>query len=276
MTLNRKQSTGGAAPSERVLNGQVTVVTGAAGGIGRSIALAAGAAGARVVVSDMQDGEGAAAEIRAAGGEAIFVACDVADAASVEALMRAAVAHFGHLDVLVNNAGIAGGAVRAHELDIDAWDRVQAVNLRGPFLCARAAIPYFLQAGGGAIVNIASTYGLIGAPLSAAYCASKGGVINLTRQLAVDYGRDHIRVNAVCPGYIDTDMGGHRASLPPAEQAAAQARREASAARQPMGRQAQPEEVARVVVFLASGGASFMTGSIVTVDGGCTSTFNYG
>jgi NAD(P)-dependent dehydrogenase (short-subunit alcohol dehydrogenase family) len=276
MTLNRMQSMGGAAPSERVLDGKVTVVTGAAGGIGRSIALAAGAAGARVIVSDVQDGEGTAADIRAAGGEAVFIACDVSDAASVDALMQAAAEQFGQLDVLVNNAGIAGGAVRAHELSVEAWDRVQAVNLRGPFLCARAAIPYFLRAGGGAIVNIASTYGLIGAPLSAAYCASKGGVINLTRQLAVDYGRDNIRVNAVCPGYIDTDMGGHRASLAPAKQAAAQARREASAARQPIGRQAQPEEVARVVVFLASGGASFMTGSIVTVDGGCTSTFNYG
>ena len=252
------------------------VVTGAAGGIGRSIALAAGAAGARVVVSDVQDGEATAAEIRAAGGDALFVACDVSDAAAVDGLMRTASGHFGRLDVLINNAGISGGAARAHELDVEAWDRVMAVNLRGPFLCARAAIPYFLSAGGGSIVNIASTYGLIGAPLSAAYCASKGGVVNLTRQLAVDYGQDNIRVNAVCPGYIDTDMGGHRARLPDALQAAARARREANAARQPLGRQAQPDEVARVVVFLASGDASFMTGSVVTVDGGCTSTFNYG
>lgn len=259
------------------LTDRVMVVTGAASGIGRAIAVTAGAAGARVVVSDVQaaEGEATAELVRAAGGEAIFVACDVSKPDEAQALIEAAVARYGKLDALVNNAGVAGGGTRAHELDIDAWDAVLAVNLRGPFLCSKYALPH-LMTSRGAVVNVASTYGLIGAPLSAAYCASKGGLVNLTRQLAVDYGPDGVRVNAVCPGYIDTDMGGGRARLAPEERDAAQARREANAARQPLGRQAQPEEVARVVVFLASEAASFMTGSIVTVDGGCTTTFNHG
>ena len=264
--------------SPAVLAGRVMIVTGAAGGIGRATALLAGAAGAHVVVSDVQQdgGEATSEELRAAGTQSLFVPCDVSDPADAEALIGAAMARFGRIDVLVNNAGVAGGGQKAHDLEVDAWDRVIAVNLRGPFLCAKYALPHLIATGRGAIVNVASTYGLIGAPLSAAYCASKGGLVNLTRQLAVDYGPHQVRVNAVCPGYIDTDMGGHRARLEPDQRAAAQARREQNAALQPLGRQAQPDEVARVIVFLASDSASFMTGSVVTVDGGCTSTFNYG
>jgi NAD(P)-dependent dehydrogenase (short-subunit alcohol dehydrogenase family) len=258
------------------LTGRVAVVTGAAGGIGAATAKELAAEGARVVVADVQDGAGTVAAITGAGGEAVAVGCDVADPASVEAMVAAAVEQYGALDVLVNNAGVSGGSSLLHETDVEVWTRTLAVNLTGPFLVTRAAMPHLLASGAGRIVNIASTYGLIGAPLAGAYCASKGGVVNLTRQLAVDYSPLGIRVNAICPGYIDTDMGGGRAALPPEQAAAAHARREAAAALQPIGRQAQAEEVARVAVFLVSDDSSFMTGSIVTVDGGCTTTFNHG
>lgn len=254
---------------------RVAVVTGAAGGIGAAIARAMAADGARVVVADVQDGTDTVAGIVAAGAEACYLPCDVADADQVTAMVAAAVARFGALDVLVNDAGISGGSSPAHELEVEVWTRVLAVNLTGTFPCARAALPHLLASGRGRIVNIASTYGLVGAPLAPAYCASKGGVVNLTRQLAVDYSPQGIRVNAICPGYIDTDMGGYRASLGAAAAAAANARREAAAALQPIGRQAQADEVARVAVFLASDSSSFMTGSIVTVDGGCTATFHH-
>jgi NAD(P)-dependent dehydrogenase (short-subunit alcohol dehydrogenase family) len=259
------------------LQDRVSIVTGSAGGIGRAIALAMAEAGARVIVSDTRtaEGEETVRAIQAAGGTAFFVACDVSDPEQVNHLVAASLEHFGRLDVLVNNAGISGGSSLAHELDLETWDRVMAVNLRGPFLCAKHALPHLISSGG-TIINIASTYGLIGAPLAPAYCASKAGVVNLTRQLAVDYGPHKIRVNAICPGYVDTDMGGFRASLPPEQSAAANARREANAALQPIGRQAQALEIARVAVFLASEESSFMTGSILTVDGGCTATFNHG
>jgi NAD(P)-dependent dehydrogenase (short-subunit alcohol dehydrogenase family) len=260
------------------LNDRVVLLTGGATGIGRAIALDMAAAGATVAIGDTNadGGQRTADDIRAAGGTASFRSCDVSDAGQVAALVDGAVADFGRLDVLVNDAGVSGGSHRLHELDIDAWDRTIAVNLRGTFLCARAAIPHLLRGQHSAMINIASTYGIIGAPLAPSYCASKGGIVTLTRQMAVDYGPDGLRVNAICPGYIDTDMGGGRARLPPEQRAAAQARREANAALQPLGRQAQAQEVARVATFLASDDASFMTGSIVTVDGGCTATFRYG
>lgn len=266
------------APQSGRLSGRVLLVTGAGSGIGRAIALTAAREGARVVVADVnrEGAQSTATDIVAASGEAAAVACDVADPRQVSDLIEAAIGHFGQLDVLVNNAGIAGDTVPAHELEVDTWDRIMAVNLRGPFLCARYALPHLMRSGSGVIVNVASTYGLVGAPNAPAYCASKGGVVALTRQLAVDYGPRGVRVNAVCPGYVDTDMGGRRARLPAQEAQAASDRREANAARQPLGRQAHAEEIAQAVLFLASHDSSFMTGSIVTVDGGCTATFNHG
>ncbi len=260
------------------LEGKTAIVTGSGNGIGRAIAKAMAEAGARLTVSDVlvEDGERTVKEIVDRGGEAIFVPADVSQESDVRNLVDAAADTFGSIDILVNNAGVGGRPGRIHETDPSDFDRVIGVNLRGTFLCTRFVIPHFLRKGGGCVVNIASTYGLVGAPNAPAYCASKGGIINLTRQLAIDYGPDHIRVNAICPGYIDTGLRRRRATMSETELADAIARREKAAKMQPLGRQAQPAEVANVAVFLCSDGASFMTGSIVTVDGGCVTTFNYG
>jgi NAD(P)-dependent dehydrogenase (short-subunit alcohol dehydrogenase family) len=260
------------------MDGKTAIVTGAANGIGRAIARALAGAGANVVVCDVlaDDGERTVGEINSAGGTAAFVQADVSDAEQAEELIARAVERFGGLDVLANNAGIGGGMARLHEIEPADFDRVIAVNLRGTFLCSKYAIPHFLAQHDGRIVNTASTYGLIGAPGAPAYCASKGAIINLTRQLAVDYGPDGIRVNAICPGYIDTQLGRRGPRLSREQFIAATAVRERAAAMQPLGRQGQPSEVAEVALFLASDASSFMTGSIVTVDGGCVTTFNYG
>ncbi|MBU6496255.1 MAG: glucose 1-dehydrogenase [Acidobacteria bacterium] len=257
---------------------KTAIVTGAGNGIGRAMALAFASAGANVVVSDVlvDDGERTVREITEAGGHALFVAADVSDAQQAENLISSAVDHFGSLDILANNAGIGGGRLRLHEVEPDDFDRVINVNLRGTYLCSKYALPHFLAQRDGRILNTASTYGLIGAPNAPAYCASKGAIINLTRQLAVDYGHDGVRVNAICPGYIDTHLGRRGPQLTPEEFEAATAIREKAAGMQPLGRQGQPEEVANVALFLVSDAASFMTGSIVTVDGGCVTTFNYG
>lgn len=261
-----------------VLAGKIAIITGSGNGIGRATAKAMAAAGAKVCVSDtlIEDGERTVREIRDAGGEGIFVLADIANEDQVKNIVDTTVSTFGGLDILVNNAGIGGGQKRIHEVSAADFARVVDVNLNGTFFMTKYTIPHFLKAGGGSIVNIASTYGLIGAPNAPAYCATKGAIINLTRQLAVDYGPDQIRVNAICPGYIDTSLGRRGPTMSTEEFKAATDRREKAAGMQPLGRQAQPIEVGNVAVFLSSPGASFMTGSIVTVDGGCVTTFNYG
>ena len=260
------------------LSGRIALVTGAAVGIGRAIAERLAREGASVVVADrkVDEGEAAAQALRDLGVEARFVATDVADAERVQAMIEETARVFGRLDVLVCNAGVPGPYGPADALDPADWDRVLAVNLRGPFLCAKYAIPHLERSGRGAIVNIASTFGLVGAHGSPAYCASKGGVIALTKQLAVDLGPRGVRVNAVCPGYVDNDMDDRRSRMSPADAAANLAAREAAAALQPLGRQATTAEVAAAVAFLASDDATFLTGAILPVDGGCTAHFNLG
>ena len=263
------------------LHGQTVIVTGSGNGIGRATALAFAAAGAQVVVSDVivPDGERTVSTITDGGGSAVFVEADVAQVDDVRGLVAAAVDRFGGVDVLVNNAGVGGTRLPVHELDPEDFDRVISVNLRGTFLCSKFAIPHLLAGGAGGpgrIINIASTYGVIAAPLSAAYCASKAAIINLTRQMAVDYSPQGLRVNALCPGYIDTGLGRRGPTLTPEQFDAANTVRETAAALQPLGRQGSPTEVGEVAVFLASSQASFITGAILPVDGGCITTFNYG
>jgi NAD(P)-dependent dehydrogenase (short-subunit alcohol dehydrogenase family) len=268
------------------LVGKNVLVTGGSSGIGRAVAVRFAEHGANVAINYLTTPDEAAGteeqvhacvrRVQQQGVRDVLVHGDVSREDDVVHMVGDATRRLGGLDILVNNAGTGGGQARLHELEPEEFDRVIDVNLRGTFLCTKYAIAHFLTVGGGRIVNIASTYGLIGAPKAPAYCASKGAIINLTRQLAVDYGPDDIRVNAICPGYIDTGLGRRRGRLTPEEVEQATAVREKAAGMQPLGRQAQPAEVAAVALFLASDASSFMTGSIVPVDGGCTTTFNYG
>ena len=243
--------------------GKVALVTGAASGIGRASALAFARERARVVVADVdaKGGEETAGRINEGGGEAVFVQADVSNAASVAAMVDAAVAAYGRLDCAHNNAGILGElGVLLHEYREEDWDRIMAVNLKGVWLCMKYEIPQMLSQGGGALVNTASVAGLVGSRFAAAYGASKHGVVGLTRTAALQYAQHGIRVNAVCPGLTRTTMAERIFSAPEI-----MAHRTAS---QPVGRVGTPEEVAESVVWLCSDAASFVTGHAMAVDGG--------
>ena len=264
--------------SDRRVEGKVAVVTGGATGIGRAIAMRLAQEGATVYVGDVHQRFSQPTEdaLREVSPGSRVIQCDVSKADEVQALMGQVMADHGRIDVLVNNAGIPGTLAPVDELEDEAWDRVIAVNLRGVFLCTKYAVPGLLAAPHGVVVNTASTFGMIGAPNTPAYAAAKGGVIGLTRQLAVDLGPRGIRVNAISPGYVDNDMDQRRERMSAEDAAANLQAREDAAALQPIGRQADVSEIAAAFAFVASDDASFMTGAIVPVDGGCTAFFNLG
>ena len=252
------------------LNDKVAIVTGASSGIGAEIVRQFTVAGAIVVAAARRTdlGEEVVAAVRAAGGRAEFIGADVTSPAEVERLVRAAESRHGHVDVLVSNAGImATGS--APDTSLELWREVIDTNLSGPFYLAKYGIPALRRAGGGSIVVVASELGLVGARETVAYCAAKGGLINMVRAISLDCAPEDIRVNALCPGPIDTPM--LRTWLDAAEDPETLERDQLRPI--PLGRWGRPEEIARAALFLASEGGSYMSGSVMVADGGATSWY---
>jgi len=244
------------------LSGKVAVVTGAASGMGRAVAVRFAQQGARVVVSDLDESGGLETleRLRAGGGEGIWVPLDVTQEEQVEALVEQTLSTYGALQVLYNNAGINSDDGAVTDLTVERWERIHNVNLRGLFLTSKYCIPPMLTVGSGAVINVASVGGLIGLPGHEAYTATKGAVVAMTRSMAVTYAAQGVRVNCICPGFIMTPMvtamGPEMVEL--------------GGSITPIGRIGTPEEVAALATFLASDEASFMVGAIIPVDGGYT------
>ncbi|WP_286978687.1 SDR family oxidoreductase [Pseudomonas sp.] len=246
-------------------SGEVALVTGGAAGIGRATALAFAEAGLKVVVSDLDSagGEATVGLIQAAGGEAVFVPCDVTRDAEVQALMQQTIAAFGRLDYAFNNAGIEIEQGKLADGNESKFDAIMNVNVKGVWLCMKHQLPLLLAQGAGAIVNTASVAGLGAAPKMSIYSASKHAVIGLTKSAAVEYAKKKIRVNAVCPAVIDTDMFRRAYEADPRKA-------EFAAAMHPVGRIGRVEEIAAAVMYLCSDEAAFTTGHALAVDGGAT------
>ncbi|MGA2309009.1 MAG: SDR family NAD(P)-dependent oxidoreductase [Candidatus Bathyarchaeia archaeon] len=247
------------------LRGSVALVTGAGSGIGRAIAVLFACEAAKVAVADVSEGDGknTVELIKKEGGDAIFVQGDVSKSTSVKRMVEATVEKYGKLNVLVNNAGVesTGSVVEVTE---ENWDKVIDINLKGTFLCSKYCAPRIIESGGGAIINIASVLGLVGSKGEAAYCASKGGMISLTRAMALDFASENVRVNCICPGSVLTPTF-KRVMIASGDYDIAFAR---NLEKIPLRRVAAPEEIAQAALFLASEKSSYMTGAALVMDGG--------
>jgi NAD(P)-dependent dehydrogenase (short-subunit alcohol dehydrogenase family) len=247
------------------LDGKVCVITGAGGGMGADAAVLFTEEGARVCAADV-DGDAAARVADEIGGLAVQV--DVGDSASVESMYRAAAEHFGGIDVLYNNAGISpADDASILETELEAWERVQAVNTRGVYLCCKHGIPYLLERGGGSVINVASFVAIVGAATSQiSYTASKGAVLSMTRELGVQFARQGVRVNALCPGPVETPLLLRIWGETPG---AAERR----LVHLPMGRMAKPREIVNAALFLAGDESSYVNAATFLVDGGLTAAY---
>jgi NAD(P)-dependent dehydrogenase (short-subunit alcohol dehydrogenase family) len=252
----------------RRMEGKAVIVTGGALGIGRATCELLAREGAKVAIVDLLDEEGRelAGKIGRAGGTARYWRADVASESDVQRVFREIGEAFGRIDVLVNNAGISGANKPTHELSEEEWDRVQAVNVKGVFFCTKHAVPWMLQAGGGSIVNLSSIYGLVGAPDSPPYHASKGAVRLMSKTDALLYAKQGVRVNSVHPGFIWTPMVEKYLRA----QGDVEQLRRGLDALHPLGRIGEPEEVAYGILYLACDESKFVTGSELVIDGGYT------
>ncbi len=245
------------------LNGKVAIITGAASGIGKATAILFAEHGAKIVVADINEdgGKETVADIQDEGNDAIFVKTDVTVKSDTEQMVEQTIASYGKLDILLNSAGIAMRLPVA-ELSEEDWHRCLDVNLTGVFLSSKAAIPAMQNNGCGSIINMSSIYGIVGADVRAAYVASKGAVTNLTRGMALDYASDNIRVNCICPGFVETPLVAGVVKTPEEYQKLAD--------KHPLRRLAKPEEIAYGALYLASEESSFVTGIALPIDGGYT------